>query len=250
MVTFIDVLTSEISSFWKSLLQNFPEWCLTVIVVIGSVLLCVAVEPRHDRAVFENFNERYPYSGETIGVVLLFIIIIVIPCAILGFIALIRPRKLELAFAYMSLAQVLGLTLFVTEILKIMVARPRPNYFSYVKFDPASNQATAPKSHQKDAKVSFPSGHASNAFACGTWISLFLSQLHHGQELWWILLVFLPVGIATYIASTRITDYMHHVSDVVAGALLGIGVAVVVFQAQAGRILLQQKKMYDPYAQL
>lgn len=242
----------EIVAFWNNFTHNFIEWFVTVGLIAGALLLEISVEPKQNHAVFENFNERYPYSGESIGIPILFIIIIIIPCIILGVWAILSPKKIDLAFAYMSLAQTLAITLLITESLKIFVARPRPNYFSYCQYDTDKKECTGPKRHQKDAKVSFPSGHSSNAFACGTWLSLLIGRLNqNGQELWWVLFRFLPIGIAIFIAATRITDYMHHVSDVVTGAVIGIGVAAVIFQAQADRIVIQkQKKIYDPLAQL
>jgi membrane-associated phospholipid phosphatase len=236
-------IVAEASAFLNCFIENLIEWIFTAGLVSCAVFLGVVVEPKSDRAVFENFNERYPYSGETIGIPILFALIIVLPCAVLSLFALVCPGKIHLCFLYMSLAQVLAITLLVTETLKIAVARPRPNYFAYCKYDQGSRECTGPAAAQKDARVSFPSGHASNAFACGTWITLCIRQLAPAApELWWLLVQLAPLFAATYIASTRITDYMHHVSDVVGGAVLGIGIAVVVFQAQSGRMFVQAQR--------
>jgi diacylglycerol diphosphate phosphatase/phosphatidate phosphatase len=251
-MTPLDAIVSEIVAFWKCFIDNLFEWIFTLSIVIGAVAIGLVVEPRSDRAIWENFNERYPYTGETIGVPVLFGIIIVVPCALLGLLAIFNPGKISLGFIYLSLAQVLGITLFVTEALKVVVARPRPSYFSYCGYDEKRKECTASRYAQKDAKVSFPSGHASNAFACGTWCFQFIRQYkQNAAEIWWVLLQLVPIGIAIFVAATRITDYMHHVSDVVGGAVLGVGVAVVVFQSQATRLFVQQpKKMFLPYSTL
>ena len=62
---------------------------------------------------------------------------------------------------------------------------------------------------------SFPSGHASAAFAAA-------GVLSQGDPLW-------PVyyGVAAVVASSRVYVKMHHASDVVAGAAIGIGVAAL-----------------------
>jgi membrane-associated phospholipid phosphatase len=253
MANLIELIINELASFWRSFTAHIVEWVFTIVLIGGAIGMGLVVEPKEDRAVFENFNERYPYSGETIGVPILFIIIIVIPCGILGLLAVFLPKTFDLCLAYMSLAQVLGITLLMTECLKIFVARPRPNYFSYCDYDEQSKICRGPRSHQRDAKVSFPSGHASNAFACGTWVCLFMGNMSQSSyELWWILLRFLPLAIATFIACTRITDYMHHVSDVVGGCVLGVGVAIVVYSSQATRIFVNSKKkvVYDTLGQL
>ena len=62
---------------------------------------------------------------------------------------------------------------------------------------------------------SFPSGHASSAFTAA-------AVLSQGDPLW-------PVyyGIAVVVASSRVYVKVHHASDVVAGAALGIGLAAL-----------------------
>ena len=62
---------------------------------------------------------------------------------------------------------------------------------------------------------SFPSGHASSAFTAA-------GILSQGDPLW-------PVyyGIAAVVAGSRVYVKMHHASDVLAGAALGIGLAAV-----------------------
>ena len=239
---------SEVIGLWGNFVSNIIEWLLTIALMGSAVMLEIAVEPKEARAVFENYNERYPYTGETISIVILFFFVIVLPCAILGLMAIFQPKKIDLGFAYMSLAQVLGVTLMLTEALKIGVARPRPNYFSYCQYDTERKECLGPHRHRKDAKVSFPSGHASNSFACATWFTLLIDKMNpNSQELWWILLKFLPIAVAISISATRITDYMHHVSDVIAGAVLGAGIGAVIFQTQASRIV-PQKKGHDLFA--
>lgn len=62
---------------------------------------------------------------------------------------------------------------------------------------------------------SFPSGHSSSAFTAA-------SVLGQGDPLW-------PVyyGIAAVVASSRVYVKMHHASDVLAGAALGVGLGAL-----------------------
>lgn len=62
---------------------------------------------------------------------------------------------------------------------------------------------------------SFPSGHASSAFTAA-------GVLSPGDPLWP-----LYYGIAAVVASSRVYVKIHHASDVVAGAALGVGLAAV-----------------------
>jgi membrane-associated phospholipid phosphatase len=156
----------------------------------------------------------------------------------------------------MSFVQALSLTLFITEALKVTVARPRPNFFSYCGYDSELKRCTGKFSHQRDSKLSFPSGHASMSFTAATWLSLFISTVWpRNGELWWVFVRLIPIFVAIFIAATRITDYMHHVSDVVAGTIIGIGVGTIFFLFQTNRILMTNKKKieeeeFDPFSQL
>ena len=62
---------------------------------------------------------------------------------------------------------------------------------------------------------SFPSGHASAGFTAA-------GVLSQGDPLW-------PVyyGLAVVVASSRVYVKMHHASDVIAGAAIGVGVAAL-----------------------
>lgn len=75
--------------------------------------------------------------------------------------------------------------------MKVLVGRERPD---------ASNQA------------SFPSGHASGTFATAT-----VLQRHYGWK------VGVPAyAVAGYVATSRLTEGRHYLSDVVFGATVGI----------------------------
>lgn len=63
---------------------------------------------------------------------------------------------------------------------------------------------------------SFPSGHATNAFALATGIAA-----HYDN---WVVPT-LVYSVATGVAMSRVNDRAHFVSDVVAGALIGRGIA-------------------------
>lgn len=94
--------------------------------------------------------------------------------------------------------------------------------------------------------MSFPSGHSANAFCAGSWMYMLLDEFFQKRsELWFMLLKMIPIFLAIFVAATRITDNMHHVSDVAAGALLGIGVGTLFYTCQRQRIFIQKKKRED-----
>ena len=95
-----------------------------------------------------------------------------------------------------DLSQAVIVNLSYTYVLKLAVHRQRPD---------------------ESSRQSFPSGHASNAFAAATVISRHYKKLA------------VPAyGLASYIALSRLAASKHHFSDVVAGAGIGFGVGRVV----------------------
>jgi len=57
---------------------------------------------------------------------------------------------------------------------------------------------------------SFPSGHATAAFTAAT----ILARTGHGDPFWY--------ALATVVAGSRVYVKMHHASDIIAGALIGV----------------------------
>ena len=102
-----------------------------------------------------------------------------------------RPR----ASTY-DLSQAIIVNQVWTQALKLIISRERPD---------ASNQ------------VSFPSGHASNAFAAAAVI------VRHYPRL-----AVPGFGLATFISVSRMAANKHHFSDIVAGAGFGYGVGRLV----------------------
>lgn len=106
------------------------------------------------------------------------------------------------------LALILGYAL--SEILKYIIARPRP--FSDVKTVMVTTENG----------FSFPSGHSTAAFAACTILGIEYGYLY------------LFLAFAALIALSRIYLGVHYPSDVVGGALLGIFCALLVFKEKEG----------------
>ena len=83
----------------------------------------------------------------------------------------------------------------------------------------------------EDARKSFFSGHASTAFASMTFVILFLQARAASKSTNGVLLVpFLQLfafGLAFVTAISRVTDFAHHPSDVIAGAIVGTSVQIL-----------------------
>jgi len=113
-------------------------------------------------------------------------------------------------WALLAFAATEGLTPLATNIVKHLVDRPRPAK--------AMLHATG---------SSFPSGHASYAAATAVALVLLFTRLGDRRLLWWSLAALVTAGMAW----SRTYLQVHWLSDVVAGALLGIGITLASFAA-------------------
>ncbi|XP_068144942.1 putative phosphatidate phosphatase [Drosophila tropicalis] len=143
----------------------------------------------------------------------------------------------------------LGVEQLTTDIAKYTIGRLRPHFFAvcqpvlpdhttcddlvnvgqYIEnYTCMATDMTAKRF--KDMQLSFPSGHTS--FACYSMIFLviYLQRRMHwsGTKMVRHLLQFLLLMFAWFTALTRVSDYKHHWSDVLAGASIGLTYAIVV----------------------
>ncbi|KAM8713044.1 hypothetical protein ACLKA7_013372 [Drosophila subpalustris] len=143
----------------------------------------------------------------------------------------------------------LGIEQLTTDIAKYAVGRLRPHFITlcqpvlldgttcrdavnvgrYIE-DFTCSTINVSSKMLRDMRLSFPSGHAS--FACYSMIYLviYLQRRMHWPRLKMFrhLLQFLLLMFAWYTALTRVSDYKHHWSDVLAGSAIGVTYAVVV----------------------
>jgi membrane-associated phospholipid phosphatase len=141
-----------------------------------------------------------------------------------------HPFGLRYGTDVMIYAETLAVDLLITEILKFAIQRPRP----LVYVDPNTvnediRQDLIEEQAEGDSRKSFPSGHASLAFAAAvsgsTLLTLKLARRRPGVvAIAWLA----SLGAATTTAALRVVAGKHFTSDVIAGAVLGsaIGVAV------------------------
>lgn len=147
------------------------------------------------------------------------------------------PLLTDLALVFNALGRGLGLTLSVTAVCVVLFARRRR--VALLVF--AATEALAslsstllkvlvgrprpPDGLVQPVGSAFPSGHA--AYAGATCVALVLLFTAPGQRRswWWALAALGTVGMAW----SRTYLQVHWLSDVVAGSLLGIGVALTVF---------------------
>lgn len=161
----------------------------------------------------------------------------------------------------------------LTDVGKYTIGRLRPHFFDVCKpmmpdrttcKDPINQgryieefSCTSTLSSErmlKEMRLSFPSGHSSFSMYTLVYCALYLQSRMNwrGSKLLKHFLQFLLILLAWYTCLSRISDYKHHWSDVLAGAVLGSTVAIVVsnycsdlFDARRKRISTLPQTRYE-----
>lgn len=125
--------------------------------------------------------------------------------------------------SFLTFAQAYGLNLTLTQTVKILVGRERP-YFAL------GRQPTVERTD--DATLSFFSGHSSSSFCLAAFVARDITDALDQHALpdapastrFWLLRVLPSAGlysIAGLVATSRVVDQQHYVSDVLVGSLVG-----------------------------
>jgi membrane-associated phospholipid phosphatase len=160
-----------------------------------------------------------------------------------------------------GLLYAIGITEGITQCVKMFIGRLRPNMYQLCQFNIETLQysTTVAKERIREGHLSFPSGHSSLASVsmvyCTWYILNYFNRYNETVDqqqlrlanvniyrnsnygLWMLLLSVLRIlvvalllpGWAVYVGMTRIVDHWHHVSDVLAGLLLGTAIGTTVF---------------------
>ncbi|EJF57189.1 lipid phosphate phosphatase 1 [Dichomitus squalens LYAD-421 SS1] len=171
------------------------------------------------------------------------LIAFIVPIVISVLWGIVRRSALEVHHGVLAIYSGRGLTVFITEALKNRVGRLRPDFLHRCKWDKELKACTGELEKVMDGRRSFPSGHASTAFAGMTFLALYLAGLTGAwrlaqpaqggsllrSKLARLVLTLLPLGFATWVAVSRVEDYRHHKEDVIVGSLLGVVCATICY---------------------
>lgn len=155
------------------------------------------------------------------------VIIVFVPLIILCLPYVLVKNRQDTLQALLAWTLALSINAAVTETVKLIVGRPRPDF--YYRCYPNGRIAVHCTGNARDVmegRKSFPSGHSSFAFCSMGFLSVWLCgklrvlSWHRGESLR-ILLCLLPLLLAALIALSRCADNHHHWEDVLAGSTLG-----------------------------
>jgi diacylglycerol diphosphate phosphatase/phosphatidate phosphatase len=158
-----------------------------------------------------------------------------LPLAIVFFACWKSPHRQDLQAGLSGLLTAIGVSEACTTLLKLYVSRRRPNFYALCGWSSKQLKCTGPYLSQVEAQLSFPSGHSSLSFCAMTFlVLLFLGKLGLRRNEYSVSRRFLafcscviPWGWAALVGASRIVDWWHHPSDVIAGTMLGSLVAVI-----------------------
>ncbi|KAL4660897.1 Lipid phosphate phosphohydrolase 1-like [Arapaima gigas] len=229
---------------------------LDVVCVVLAALPFAILTPKHNpfkRGFFCNDDSiKYPLREDTISYQLLggVMIPVTVVVMVVGECLLVHYKR-KSAYQcsyYVALYKALGSYLFgagisqsLTDIAKYSVGRLRPHFLAVCKplLDQEDCQSgryienftcTGDETMVNEARISFYSGHSSFSMYCMLFLALYLQarlQMHWARLLRPTIQFFL-VAAAVYVGLTRVSDYMHHWSDVLTGLLQGALVALLI----------------------
>jgi len=202
---------------------------LSYIVDFILILLIIAPYPLfhfmrpYERLVFrDDPSIRYPYTqSELVPTWSLALIVLVLPTTVITcWLGCQKFRRKRLFVAFLGLFLALALATQITNIVKNLTGRARPDFLDRCDPDPAIQDrmvCRGPKVKVEEGRRSFPSGHTSTSFAGLGYLALFIAGqtgLFDGQGNVWPLIVSgAPLLLATFIGLSRVSDYRHHWSD-------------------------------------
>lgn len=183
----------------------------------------------------QNPDLRHPYLQDIVPFSTLMLISILLPIVIIAAVA--RNTRVISAVS-ISFAMGALVTLCVTDLLKLLAGRFRPDFIDRCKpiMSTLLNgtlpnndilECTGSVKLIRNGRLSWPSGHASQSFFGLVFLTFWMYETMDAKKWKSIRLVIsiLPILLAAFVAISRWQQNVHHPTDLISGTLLGGSVA-------------------------
>lgn len=222
------------------------EW-ITILVIATVFIMYLELAPAHARQ-FQINDPKITHSFANPQIVndfKLYVLVFVIPSAIIAGISYMKKPDGFIKLVHISMLGLIGsfvITGFITDLLKIWISRPRPDFVT--RCQPASStpldtyvslEVCTQENHflLNDGLKSCPSGHSSLSmsgalFLC-LWINGQYKLFNKTSPLYIQLLSWSYILVGLFIAISRHLDYRHHVEDIVFGLIIGGVVSYIMY---------------------
>eukprot|EP00093_Oithona_nana_P013067 13067.XXX_630006_631277_1 [CDS] Oithona nana genome sequencing. len=242
---------------WQKILLDILI-CLIVLGIIGLTGLGI-IPPWPQSGIYcDDASIRFKYQGDSVPTLYLILGLLIPPLCLIFItealhLSICGNQPLRKAWTicrryYGCLISGMLFSTLLNEILKTLVAEPRPHFLDTCK--PLSLNCSGPGSFVSyaqiecsqsnsarngvpralyDAMKSFPSGHAQLSTHCAVFVILYVQNRigTHFSSLWKHLLQMVFLVFALVCSISRIVDKRHHWWDVLAGMLIGAVFAFV-----------------------
>ncbi|KAF9384651.1 hypothetical protein CPB97_005495 [Podila verticillata] len=234
---------------WRRYGSYAFDWILCI-VLIAVFLYLDSVDPFHREFSVQNPAIMYSYRlKDSVPTWALIVISVGGPVVLILLIGLgIRRSPYDVHNGVLGLLVSVLLTTMFTQVIKVTVGKQRPDFLA--RCIPMLNGVKitqdvplslwtidvctqTDKSVLQDGMRSFPSGHASTAFAGLFYLSLWMAGKMHifdrrGYSIKGVILI-IPIMGALLIAISRVRDYRHSGVDVTWGSIIGIIFAIFAY---------------------